>query len=147
MQSKNDSLLYRWGGIAALVAAVVFLFTLVYVFGFLFSLGLTEVMLDTPAALLPWVAAHAGSYTGLYWIFLASVVALLPVPLAPKSIARSPWRQNVSNNISGTAALLTAPRYSFSGVMVGRSETFSVVIVGVASNMMVVCKSVDFSIH
>lgn len=82
MQNNNNRLLYRWGGSAALVAAIVFLLTLGYVFGFLFSLGLTEEMLDTPAALLPWVAAHAGAYTGLYWIFLLSVLALFPVPLA-----------------------------------------------------------------
>ncbi|MCX6047167.1 MAG: DUF4386 family protein [Chloroflexi bacterium] len=82
MQNKSEQALYRWGGIAALVAAGVFLFTLLYVFGFLFSLGLTEEMLDNPATLLPWVAIHVGAYTGLYWIFLLSVVALLPVPLA-----------------------------------------------------------------
>ncbi len=89
MHKKSDSMLYRWGGLAALVAAVVFLCTLVYVFGFLFSLGLTEEMLDNPATLLPWVAQHMGAYAGLYWIFLLSVVALFPAPLALHELLKS----------------------------------------------------------
>lgn len=82
MQTQQTRSLLRWGGIGALCAAVAFLLTLLYVFVFLASIGLTEEMLDTPAQLLPWVAAHAQAYAGIYWIFLFSVIALLPTPLA-----------------------------------------------------------------
>ncbi len=103
MQNKSDNVLYRWGGIAALVAAVVFLLTLVYVFGFLFSLGLTEEMLDNPTTLLPWVAQHTGAYAGLYWIFLLSVVALFPAPLALHECLKS--HQPTLVRIAGAAGL------------------------------------------
>lgn len=74
--------LLRWGGWGALFSAAAFLATLFYVFVFLASMGLTEEMLDTQAQLLPWVAAHTNAYNGIYWIFLSSVIALLPTPLA-----------------------------------------------------------------
>ena len=72
MQTQQTRSLLHWGGIGALCAAAAFLLTLLYVFVFLASLGLTEEMLDTPTQLLPWVAAHAQAYAGIYWIFLFS---------------------------------------------------------------------------
>ena len=82
MQTQQTRSLLHWGGIGALCAAAAFLLTLLYVFVFLASLGLTEEMLDTPTQLLPWVAAHAQAYAGIYWIFLFSIITLLPTPLA-----------------------------------------------------------------
>lgn len=74
--------LARWGAVGAITSAIAFVFTLVYVFVILAALGLSEEMLDTPAQLLPWVAAHAHGYGALYWLFLFSTLALLPAPLA-----------------------------------------------------------------
>lgn len=82
MQTQQMRTLLRWGGLGALCAAAAFLLTLLYVFGFLASMGLTEEMLDTPAQLLPWVATHTQAYAGIYWIFLFSVISLLPTPVA-----------------------------------------------------------------
>ncbi len=82
MSLPARSTLAYCGALGALVSAVAFLFTLVYVFVILAALGLNEEMLDTPALLLPWVAAHANGYAGLYWIFLLSIITLLPAPLA-----------------------------------------------------------------
>ena len=82
MDTQPTRNLLRWGGWGALFAAAAFLVTLLYVFVFLVSMGLTEEMLDTPAQLLPWVATHTNAYNGIYWIFLSSVIALLPTPLA-----------------------------------------------------------------
>lgn len=82
MQTQQMRTLLRWGGVGALCAAAAFLLTLLYVFVFLASMGLTEEMLDTPPQLLPWVAAHAQAYAGIYWIFLFSVIILLPTPVA-----------------------------------------------------------------
>lgn len=76
------STLAYWGALGALISAIAFLLTLVYVFVILAALGLSEEMLDTPALLLPWVAENAHGYAGLYWIFLLSVITLLPTPLA-----------------------------------------------------------------
>ncbi len=82
MQQPRARVLLQWGGVGAILASVTFLFTLIYVFVILASVGLTEAMLDAPEQLLPWVADHANAYAGLYWIFLCSVVVLLPAPLA-----------------------------------------------------------------
>ena len=82
MSLPARSTLAYWGALGAFVSAIAFLLTLVYVFVILAALGLSEEMLDTPALLLPWVAKNAQGYAGLYWIFLLSVITLLPVPLA-----------------------------------------------------------------
>ncbi len=82
MQLSARYTLAQWGALGAIVSALAFIFTLIYVFVILAGLGLSEEMLDTPALLLPWVAAHTNSYAGLYWIFLFSVITLLPAPLA-----------------------------------------------------------------
>lgn len=82
MSLPARSTLAYWGALGAFVSAVAFLFTLVYVFVILAGLGLNEEMLDTPALLLPWVAENANGYAGLYWIFLLSIITLLPAPLA-----------------------------------------------------------------
>ncbi len=82
MQLSARYRLAQWGALGAIVSALAFMFTLIYVFVILARLGLNEEMLDTPALLLPWVAAHTNDYAGLYWIFLISVIALLPAPLA-----------------------------------------------------------------
>jgi len=82
MQLSARHTLARWGAVGAIASSIAFVFTLVYVFGLLAALGLSEEMLDTPAQLLPWVADHAQRYGALYWIFLFSTLALLPAPLA-----------------------------------------------------------------
>jgi hypothetical protein len=89
MQSFTRHSLAQWGGIGAITSATAFLFTLIYVFVILAGAGLTEEMLDTPALLLPWVAEHTMGYAGIYWIFLLSVLALLPAPLAHYALIKN----------------------------------------------------------
>lgn len=104
MDKQPTRTLLRWGGLGALFAAAAFLVTLLYVFVFLASLGLTEEMLDTPAQLLPWVATYANAYNGIYWIFLSSIIALLPAPLAVYHWLKS--RNLVLARIGGVAGLI-----------------------------------------
>ena len=70
----------RLGGLGAVLAGVVFLGTIAYTFGFLFSRGLSTEMLNEPARLLPWVHEHTVPYVGLWWIFTLHFLCLLPAP-------------------------------------------------------------------
>ena len=78
----------RVGGISALVAGVLFFFTVVYAFGVMSGFGFTQEMFDDRALLLPWVADHAGLYRGLWLLYFASQAFLLPVPLALYALVR-----------------------------------------------------------
>lgn len=70
----------RVGGRGAVLAGVVFLGTIAYTFGFLFSRGLSTEMLNEPARLLPWVHAHTAAFVGLWWIYTLHFLCLLPAP-------------------------------------------------------------------
>jgi len=70
----------RVGGRGAVLAGVVFLGTIAYTFGFLFSRGLSTEMLNEPARLLPWVHAHTVAFVGLWWIYTLHFLCLLPAP-------------------------------------------------------------------
>src|SRR4051812_17465250 len=70
----------RVGGRGALLAGVVFLVTIAYTFGFLFSRGLSTDMLNVPAQLLPWVHANTVAFVGLGWIYTLHFLCLLPAP-------------------------------------------------------------------
>ena len=70
----------RLGGGGAVLAGVVFLGTIAYTFGFLFSRGLSTEMLNEPARLLPWVHAHTVAFVGLWWIYTLHFLCLLPAP-------------------------------------------------------------------
>lgn len=78
----DPSLLLRVGGISALVAGALFFLTVAYAFGVMAGFGFAQEMFDDRALLLPWVADHAGLYRGLWLLYFASQVFLLPVPLA-----------------------------------------------------------------
>ncbi len=67
------------GGIGALLSGLLFLVTVLYTFVYLARLGLSTDMLDQPRGLLPWIASSEGAYLGLWWIYLASLLCLLPV--------------------------------------------------------------------
>lgn len=68
------------GGLGAVLAGVVFLGTIAYTFGYLFSRGLSTEMLNEPARLLPWVHEHTVAFVGLWWIYTAHFLCLLPAP-------------------------------------------------------------------
>lgn len=68
------------GGLGAVLAGVVFLGTIAYTFGYLFSRGLSTEMLNEPARLLPWVHDHTVAFVGLWWIYTAHFLCLLPAP-------------------------------------------------------------------
>jgi hypothetical protein len=70
----------RVGGRGAVLAGVVFLGTIAYTFGFLFSRGLSTDMLNVPAQLLPWVHANTVAFVGLWWIYTLHFLCLLPAP-------------------------------------------------------------------
>ena len=70
----------RVGGRGAMLAGVVFLVTIAYTFGFLFSRGLSTDMLNVPAQLLPWVHANTVAFVGLWWIYTLHFLCLLPAP-------------------------------------------------------------------
>ena len=70
----------RVGGLGALASGVVFLGTIAYTFGFLFSRGLSTDMLNVPAQLLPWVHANTVAFVGLWWIYTLHFLCLLPAP-------------------------------------------------------------------
>jgi hypothetical protein len=70
----------RVGGGGAVLAGVVFLGTIAYTFGFLFSRGLSTEMLNEPARLMPWVHAHTVAFVGLWWIYTLHFLCLLPAP-------------------------------------------------------------------
>lgn len=68
------------GGLGAVLAGVVFLGTIAYTFGYLFSRGLSTEMLNEPARLLPWVHEHTVAFVGLWWIYTLHFLCLLPAP-------------------------------------------------------------------
>jgi hypothetical protein len=70
----------RVGGRGALLSGIVFLGTIAYTFGFLFSRGLSFDMLNVPAQLLPWVHTNTVAYVGLWWIYTLHFLCLLPAP-------------------------------------------------------------------
>jgi len=70
----------RVGGRGAVLAGVVFLGTIAYTFGFLFSRGLSTDMLNEPAQLMPWVHAHTVAFVALWWIYTLHFLCLLPAP-------------------------------------------------------------------
>jgi len=70
----------RVGGLGAVLAGVVFLGTIAYTFGYLFSRGLSTEMLNEPAHLLPWVHEHTVAFVGLWWIYTLHFFCLLPAP-------------------------------------------------------------------
>jgi hypothetical protein len=82
------SLLSRVGGISALVAGVLFFSTVVYAFGVVSVFGFTQEMFDDRGLLLAWVADHTGLYRGLWLLYFASQLFLLPVPLALYALTR-----------------------------------------------------------
>ena len=87
-RQPDPSLLLRIGGISALVAGALFFATVVYTFGVMPGFGFTQEMFDDRALLLTWVADHAGLYRGLWLLYFASQVFLLPVPLALYALVR-----------------------------------------------------------
>lgn len=84
----DPSLLLRVGGISALIAGALFFLTVAYAFGVMAGFGFAQEMFDDRALLLPWVADHAGLYRGLWLLYFASQVVLLPVPLALYTLIR-----------------------------------------------------------
>jgi hypothetical protein len=92
------------GGIGALLAGIVFLATIAYTFGFLFSRGLSTDMLNEPEHLLPWVHAHTIAYVGLWWIFVLHLLLLIPAPAGLAVIAgsrRAVIRMATMSGVSG----------------------------------------------
>ena len=73
--------LRRLGGAGALLSGLLFLATVLYTFVYLARLGLSTEMLDQPRELLAWIATNEEAYLGLWWIYLASLLSLLPVVL------------------------------------------------------------------
>ena len=98
-QQPDPSLLLRIGGVSALVAGALFFSTVVYAFGVMSVFGFTQEMFDERALLLAWIAEHTGLYGGLWLLYFASQVFLLPVPLALYALTR---RDN--GRVSGIAA-------------------------------------------
>ena len=68
------------GGLGAVLAGVVFLGTIAYTFGYHFSRGQSTELLNAPARLLPWVHDHTVAFVGLWWIYTAHFLCLLPAP-------------------------------------------------------------------
>lgn len=87
-RQPDPSLLLRIGGISALVAGALFFSTVVYALGVMSGFGFTQEMFDDRTLLLPWVADHASLYRGLWLLYFASQVFLLPVPLALYALVR-----------------------------------------------------------
>ncbi len=87
-RQPDPSLLLRVGGISALVAGALFFSTVVYAFVIMAGFGFTQEMFDDRALLLPWVADHASLYRGLWLVYFASQLFLLPVPVALYALIR-----------------------------------------------------------
>jgi len=96
------------GGFGALLAGGVFLVTIAYTFGFLFSRGLSTDMLNEPKALLPWVHVNTVAFVGLWWIFVLHLLLLLPAP-AGLAVVAGPRR----------AAIRLATTAGVAGAIVG----------------------------
>ena len=110
----------RVGGKGALLAGIVFLGTIAYTFGFLFSRGLSTEMFNSPAALLPWIHANTVAYVGLWWIFTLHFICLLPAPAglavivgAERAVVRMATTAGVAGAVVGMIAaaetIATAP--------------------------------------
>jgi hypothetical protein len=106
----------RLGGIGALLSGLLFLVSVLYTFVYLARLGLSPEMLDQPRGLLPWIAINEGAYLGLWWIYLASLLCLLPV--VPTLYWCTP--------ATGSAIALVGAFAGLAGVVIG--------IVGAATN-------------
>ncbi len=113
IQSRTAiSVLLRVGGISAILAGVLFFLTVIYAFGFMPSVGFTQEMFDDRRLLLPWVADHTNVYSGLWLLYFASQVFLLPVPLALYTLIRhfGGWVSGVAAPcaVAGTTAVTMA---------------------------------------
>jgi hypothetical protein len=106
----------RLGGIGALLSGLLFLVTVLYTFVYLVRLGLSTEMLDQPRRLLSWIATNEGAFLGLWWIYLASLLCLLPV--VPTLYRCTP--------AAGSAIALVGAVAGLAGVFIG--------IVGAATN-------------
>jgi hypothetical protein len=111
-QPTAISVLLRVGGISAILAGGLFFLTVIYAFGFMSSLGFTQEMFDDRRLLLPWVADHTNVYSGLWLLYFASQMFLLPVPLALYTLTRhfGGWGSGVAGPcaVVGTTAVAMA---------------------------------------
>jgi hypothetical protein len=103
----------RVGGRGALIAGIVFLATIAYTFGYLFSRGLSTEMLNVPAQLLPWEHAHTLAYVGRWWMFTLHFICLLPAPAglaviagAERAIVRMASAAGVAGAVVGMIAAM-----------------------------------------
>jgi hypothetical protein len=122
----------RLGGRAALISGVVFLTTIAYTFGFLFSMGLSTDMLNEPNHLMPWVHEHTIAFVGLWWIFVLHLLFLLPVPAGlamvvghRRAIIRLATAAGVAGAVVGMIGAMvnaaTAPALSAASVTIAES--------------------------
>ncbi len=102
-QAESDARVVRLGARAALASGVMFLITIAYTFGFLFARGLSTDMLNAPSQLLPWVHANTIAYVGLWWIFVAHLLLLLPVPAGVAVIAGAQRASVRAATVAGVA--------------------------------------------
>jgi hypothetical protein len=111
-QRTAISVLLRVGGISAILAGVLFFLTVIYALGFMSSVGFTQEMFDDRRLLLPWVADHTKVYSGLWLLYFASQMFLLPVPLALYTLTRhfGGWGSGVAAPcaVAGTTAVTMA---------------------------------------
>ena len=122
----------RLGGRAALISGVVFLTTIAYTFGFLFSMGLSTDMLNEPNHLMPWVHDHTIAFVGLWWIFVLHLLFLLPVPAGlamvvghRRAIIRTATAAGIVGAVVGMIGAMvnaaTAPALSAASVTIAES--------------------------
>jgi hypothetical protein len=107
----------RVGGLGALLSGIVFLGTIAYTFGFLFSRGLSTEMLNVPAQLLPWVHANTVAFVGLWWIYTLHFLCLLPAPRGLAVIVgetRASIRMATAAGISGAVVGMIAAQVNAS---------------------------------
>lgn len=107
----------RVGGLGALLSGIVFLATIAYTFGFLFSRGLSTDMLNVPAQLLPWVHANTVAFVGLWWIYTLHFLCLLPAPRGLAVIVgeeRASIRMATAAGISGAVVGMIAAQVNAS---------------------------------
>ena len=115
MEERNQpdpSLLSRVGGVCALVAGALFFSTVVYAFGVMSVFGFNQEMFDDRALLLAWVADHTGLYRGLWLLYFASQLFLLPVPVALYALSRRDYGREsgiaAPCAVAGVAAVVMA---------------------------------------